>query len=127
MGSYGIGIGRCMAALVEQNHDEKGIIWPASVAPFKVAIVLISSKDENQVKVAENIYNSFKDAEIDVLLDDRDERPGVKFNDMELIGIPYRITVGRKAADGIVEVKKRNEVESHEMSLEEAIEFIREA
>ena len=127
MGSYGIGIGRCMAALVEQNHDEKGIIWPASVAPFKVAIVLISSKDENQVKVAENIYNSFKDAEIDVLLDDRDERPGVKFNDMELIGIPYRITVGRKAADGIVEVKKRNEVESHEMSLEDAIEFIREA
>lgn len=127
MGSYGIGIGRCMAALVEQNHDEKGIIWPLSVAPFKVAIVTISNKDETQVKVAEEMYNTLTKSNIDVLLDDRDERPGVKFNDMELIGIPYRITVGRKISEGLVELKKRDSQEVLEISVEDAINLIKNA
>ena len=126
MGCYGIGIGRCMAALVEQNHDDKGIIWPANVAPFKVAIVMISGKDEKQVEIANNLYDEFTKAGIDVLLDDRDERPGVKFNDMELIGIPYRITVGRKASEGIVEFKKRTDEQAIELTVEEVIKHIQE-
>ena len=125
MGCYGIGIGRCMAALVEQNHDDKGIIWPTSVAPYTVSIVLISGKDEKQVEIANNLYDEFTKAGIDVLLDDRDERPGVKFNDMELIGIPYRITVGRKAAEGIVEFKARRDEKAIELSVEEVINHIK--
>lgn len=96
MGCYGIGIERIIAALVEQNHDEKGIIWPMNIAPFKVCIVQISDKDEKQKEVANNLYNTLNSMGIDTLLDDRNERPGVKFNDMDLIGIPLRITVGKK-------------------------------
>lgn len=121
MGCYGIGIGRCMAAIVEQNHDDKGIIWPENIAPFQVAIVNISSKDENQVRIANELHDALSAKGIDVLLDNRDERPGVKFNDMELIGIPHRITVGKKAAEGIVEVKHRNSDEILELSIEEVI------
>ena len=121
MGCYGIGIGRCMAAIVEQNHDDKGIIWPENIAPFQVAIVNISNKDENQVRIANELHDVLSAKGIDVLLDNRDERPGVKFNDMELIGIPHRITVGKKAADGIVEVKHRNSDEILELSIEEVI------
>lgn len=107
MGSYGIGPARAMAALCEQNIDDNGINWPKEIAPFQVAIVIISMKDEKQVEVANRIYESLKDKGIDVLLDDRDERPGVKFKDMELIGIPYRITVGKGIQDGNVEFKSR--------------------
>ncbi len=107
MGSYGIGPARAMAALCEQNIDDNGINWPKEIAPFQVAIVIISMKDEKQVEVANEIYDSLKDKGIDVLLDDRDERPGVKFKDMELIGIPYRITVGKGIQDGNVEFKSR--------------------
>ena len=107
MGSYGIGPARAMAALVEQNIDENGINWPAHLAPYTVAIVIISMKDETQVKVANELYEKLKDLGVDVLLDDRDERPGVKFKDMELIGIPYRITVGKGVADNKVEFKAR--------------------
>lgn len=107
MGSYGIGPGRAMAALAEQNSDENGINWPKEIAPYQVAIVIISMKDEEQVKVANDIYNKLEDAGFEVILDDRDERPGVKFKDMELIGIPYRITVGKGIKDGNVEFKPR--------------------
>ena len=122
MGSYGIGIGRTMAAIVEQNHDEKGIIWPECIAPFKVTILIMSTKDEIQCKVANELYDKLQSKGIEVMLDDRDERPGVKFNDAELIGIPYRITVGRGAADGIVEFKHRTDETSENISIEEAIE-----
>ncbi len=107
MGSYGIGPARAMAALCEQNIDDNGINWPKDIAPFQVAIVIISMKDEKQVEVANQLYESLKNHGIDVLLDDRDERPGVKFKDMELIGIPYRITVGKGIQDGNVEFKSR--------------------
>lgn len=124
MGCYGIGIERIIAAIIEQNHDEKGIIWPMNVAPYKVGIVLINPKDEEQSKVANEMYSKLQDLGIDVLLDDRKERPGVKFNDMDLIGLPIRITVGKKAADGVVEMKKRTEEENNELSINEAIEEI---
>ncbi len=107
MGSYGIGPARAMAALCEQNIDENGINWPKELAPYQVAIVIISMKDEQQVTIANEIYQSLQDKGIEVLLDDRDERPGVKFKDMELIGIPFRITVGKGIQDGNVEFKSR--------------------
>ncbi len=107
MGSYGIGPARAMAALCEQNIDENGINWPKELAPYQVAIVIISMKDEQQVTIANEIYQSLQDKRIEVLLDDRDERPGVKFKDMELIGIPFRITVGKGIQDGNVEFKSR--------------------
>ena len=100
MGSYGIGIGRTMAAVVEQSHDENGIIWPESIAPYKVIILIMVTKDETQVKVANELYDKLNSLGIECMLDDRDERPGVKFKDSELIGIPYRVNVGKKAAEG---------------------------
>lgn len=126
MGCYGIGLERCMAAVCEQHHDEAGIIWPEEIAPFKVAIVQISDKDETQTKVANDLYNNCISKGYDVLFDDRKERPGVKFKDIELIGVPYRFTIGRKAQDGIVEFVSRYDNEKKEMSIEEAIQFIDE-
>ena len=123
MGSYGIGPARAMAALVEQNNDENGINWPAHLAPFQCAVVVISMKDEVQASLGEKLHDELIHAGIDTVLDDRDERPGVKFKDMELIGIPFRITVGRGAKDGKVEVKSRNG-ESFEVPVEEAVQTI---
>ena len=108
MGCYGIGVARCMAAIAEQMSDEYGLVWPASIAPFQVCITVINVKDEIQMNVADELYGELKEEGIEVLLDDRDERAGVKFKDAELIGIPYRITVGKKANDGILELKSRN-------------------
>ena len=108
MGCYGIGVARCMAAIAEQMSDEYGLVWPASIAPFQVCITVINVKDEIQMNVADELYDELKEEGIEVLLDDRDERAGVKFKDAELIGIPYRITVGKKANDGILELKSRN-------------------
>lgn len=116
MGCYGIGIGRCLSAIVEQNNDENGIIWPMSIAPYKVAIVVVDIKNEFQMELANHLYQTFKEAGIETLLDDRNERAGVKFNDMDLIGIPIRITVGRKADEHIVELKRRTEDEINEIS-----------
>lgn len=124
MGCYGIGVERIMAAVVEQNHDENGIIWPINIAPYKVAIILINSKDEKQTEVAENLYKQFNNNGIETLLDDRDERVGVKFNDMDLIGVPIRITVGKKAKDNIVEVKERKSNESEDVNILELKEKI---
>ena len=124
MGCYGIGVERIIAALVEQNHDEKGIIWPMNIAPYKVCIVLISNKDEEQVKIANDLYNKLNELGIDTLLDDRDERPGVKFNDMDLIGIPVRITVGKKVQEGQVELKLRNNEEVNIVEISKVIEEV---
>ena len=125
MGCYGIGLGRCLAAVVEQHNDENGIIWPESIAPFEIGIVLISNKDEAQKKLSLELYDKLKKMGYDVLLDDRDERPGVKFKDMELIGLPYRITVGRKAAEGVVECTARATSLKEEMSVEKLLERFR--
>lgn len=126
MGCYGIGLGRILAAAIEQNHDENGIIWPISIAPYPVAIVLINGQDEVQVSMANQLYDELSASGIDVLLDDREERPGVKFKDMDLIGVPIRITVGKKAGDGIVEWKLRKETESHDVSFSEVISKIQD-
>lgn len=119
MGCYGIGIGRILAALVEQNHDEYGICFPTSVAPYQVAIVDIIGNG-----YADELYDILTNKRIDVILDNRDIRPGVKFNDMDLIGIPIRITVGKKISDGIVEVKLRKTGETKEIKIENAVSYV---
>jgi len=121
MGCYGIGITRTVAAVIEQHHDENGIIWPMSVAPYHVIITVMKPDDEVQAEVAEKIYADLQKAGAEVLLDDRKERPGVKFKDADLLGIPIRITVGRGAADGIVEYKMRRDADKVELGVEEAI------
>ena len=121
MGSYGIGIGRTMASIVEQNYDEKGIIWPENIAPYKAIILIMSIKDVSQVSLANRLYDELYSKGIEVILDDRNERPGVKFNDSELIGIPYIITVGRGAKDNKVEFKIRKTGESIELDTNEVI------
>jgi len=121
MGCYGIGVTRTLSAIVEQHHDEDGIIWPMSVAPYHVIVTLVKPEDEEQAAVAENIYKTLQSAGVEVLLDDRKERPGVKFKDADLLGIPVRITVGKRAPEGIVEYKLRRDAEKSEKSVEEAI------
>ena len=121
MGCYGIGITRTVAAVIEQHHDENGIIWPMSVAPYHVIITVMKPEDEVQAEVAEKIYADLMKAGVEVLLDDRKERPGVKFKDADLLGIPIRITVGRGAADGIIEYKMRRDADKVELGVEEAI------
>lgn len=127
MGSYGIGVSRSVSAIVEQHHDDKGIIWPTAVAPFEVIITVVNTKKEDQVALAEKIYDELKNKRIDVLLDDRKERAGVKFNDRDLIGIPYRITVGKDASNNIVEYSTRSEMENENISAEDAISKIVES
>ena len=107
MGCYGIGVTRTMASIIEQHHDENGIVWPLSVAPYHVSVIPVNIKDEEQMKVAEKLYNSLKDLGVEVLIDDRNERAGVKFKDSEIIGIPMRVTVGKKISEGAVEFKLR--------------------
>ncbi len=121
MGCYGIGVTRTMAAIVEQHHDDNGIIWPMSVAPYHVVITLVGITDEVQKVVAEDIYEKLQAAGVEVILDDRDERPGVKFKDADLLGIPVRITVGRGAANGVVEYKLRRDVDKVEKTPQQAI------
>lgn len=121
MGCYGIGVTRTLAAVVEQHHDENGIIWPVSVAPYHVIITVMKPEDQAQAEVSERIYNELMEAGIEVLLDDRKERPGVKFKDADLLGIPVRITVGRGATDQKIEYKLRREADKHEISVEEGI------
>ena len=121
MGCYGIGVTRTLAAIVEQHHDENGIIWPMSVAPYHVIITLVKPDDEAQKEVAEHIHEALENAGIEVLLDDRNERPGVKFKDADLLGIPIRITVGKRAGEGFVEYKLRREADKQELIFEEAV------
>lgn len=124
MGCYGFGLGRAMAAVVEQHHDENGIVWPASIAPYEVAIVIVSMKDEQQVVEANKLYEELKALGIDVVLDDRKERPGVKFKDMELIGVPYRITVGRGIKEGNVEFVTRANGEKCDIALSDIVAHV---
>ena len=122
MGCYGIGVSRTLAAVIEQHHDDDGIIWPVSVAPYHAIVTLVKPKDEEQAKVAEEIYQSLLTAGVEAVIDDRDERPGVKFKDADLLGFPIRITVGKRAGEGIVEYKLRRDSEKSELSVAEAIE-----
>lgn len=124
MGSYGVGISRTVSAVVEQNHDEKGIIWPTVVAPFHAMVTIVNTKDEAQVSLAEEIYQALQSAGVEVLLDDRNERPGVKFNDRDLIGIPHRITVGKKASEGVVEYSTRREMVNADLDAKAAVSII---
>jgi prolyl-tRNA synthetase len=126
MGCYGIGLNRTMAAIIEQNYDENGIIWPLAVAPYHAVVVPVMVSDDIQRTMAEELYDSLQKAGVEVLLDDRDERPGVKFKDSELVGIPMRITVGRKAKDGLVEFKERRGGVAVEMTPAEAVALVLE-
>lgn len=119
MGCYGIGITRTIAAIIEQYNDEFGIKWPRQIAPFEIAVVPVMTKDEDQLKAAEKIYTQLMDLGYDVILDDRNERAGVKFKDIDLIGIPVRITIGKKLKEGKVELKLRTESESTDITLDE--------
>lgn len=121
MGCYGIGVTRTLAAVVEQHHDKDGIIWPVAVAPYHVIITLMKPDDEVQLALAEKIHDELSAKGVEVMLDDRDERPGVKFKDADLLGIPVRITVGRMAPEGKVEYKLRRDAEKVEMTAEEAV------
>ena len=115
MGCYGIGVSRLIAAIIEQNNDENGIIWPKEVAPYLVHLVCLDMKKDVQKETAEEIYNKLLEEKVEVLYDDRIERPGVKFNDADLIGLPIQIIVGRKADEGIVEIKVRRTGEREEV------------
>jgi prolyl-tRNA synthetase len=121
MGSYGIGVERLLASVVETSHDDAGIIWPSALAPYTVVVTPVNMKDERMVSAAEEIYKSLLSQGIDVLLDDRDERAGVKFNDADLIGIPYRITIGKKIGEGIVELVDRATRQATDTSCEEVV------
>lgn len=125
MGSHGIGVSRTMAAIIEQNYDEKGIIWPLVVAPYHIIITVVNSKQEVQSELGEKLYRELSAKGYEVLLDDRDERAGVKFNDAELIGIPIRINVGRRSGEEIVEFALRREEQKHEISISEVEEKIK--
>jgi prolyl-tRNA synthetase len=128
MGSYGIGLERNLAAIVESNHDEKGICWPVNVAPYEVVVSVVKPNDVACHEAGEALYEKLKAAGIDVLLDDRDERPGVKFNDADLVGFPYRVTIGPKGlAEGKIELVRRRGGQKRDLPVAHAAETIVEA
>lgn len=123
MGSYGIGIGRAMAAVAETHHDDRGLIWPVSAAPFSAAVVSLAAHNSQVAQAAENLYEELREAGADVLLDDRDLRAGVKFSDIELIGIPYRLTIGQRSlSSGVAELTERANGRTENVPLGEAAE-----
>ena len=124
MGSYGIGVERIITAAVEQSHDADGIIWPRAIAPFDAVVTVTNMKDEKLREEGEKLYKELQQAGLEVLLDDRNERAGVKFKDADLIGIPHRITIGRKIADGIVELFDRRTKQSEDVKLSEVVSRI---
>jgi prolyl-tRNA synthetase len=125
MGCYGIGVTRIVAAAIEQNHDKDGIVWPVPLAPFEVAVLELQQDDDGVIATAKKIYEELTQAGIDVLYDDRDERAGVKFKDADLIGIPYRIAVGKKGlADGVVELKLRKGTEVRKVKIDEIVPLV---
>lgn len=126
MGSYGIGISRLLSAIIEQNYDDKGIVWPSNIAPFDVHIVPIKLTDADQSALTEEIKQLLEEARLSVLIDDRNERAGVKFTDAELFGIPVQITVGRDAADGIVELTSRRDGQQFNLKKEDIIDTIKQ-
>jgi prolyl-tRNA synthetase len=121
MGSYGIGVERIMASAIELHHDADGIIWPKSIAPFNVIVTITNMKQDEVRQAGESLYKDLHRAGLEVLLDDRDERAGVKFKDADLIGIPYRITVGKKISDGVVELFERKSKTSEEVKLADVV------
>ena len=125
MGSYGIGVERIITAAIEQNHDEDGIIWPKSIAPFDVIVTVTNMKDEKLRAAGAKLYEDLTRAGLDVLLDDRDERAGVKFKDADLIGIPFRITIGKKIGDGVVELFDRKAKQSEDVKLSEILSQVK--
>jgi len=128
MGTYGIGVTRTVAAAIEQNHDDAGIIWPVAIAPYEAVVVPVKWDDEATRNAAEAIYEELGRLGVDVLIDDRDERAGVKFNDADLIGIPYRVTLGpRGVAKGIAEIKRRRDGETTEVEIASAAEHVAKA
>ena len=126
MGCYGIGITRTMASIIEQHHDENGIVWPLSVAPYHVTVIPVNIKDENQMSIAQEIYSKLRKMGVDAIMDDRNERAGVKFKDADLMGIPMRITVGKKITEGQVEFKLRNAQDMETISIDEALAKVEE-
>src|SRR6476659_6357255 len=125
MGSYGIGVERIMAAAVEQNHDDDGIVWPRSLTPFDVVVTVTNMKQDDLRTAGERLYSELQQAGFEVLLDDRDERAGVKFKDADLIGIPYRVTIGKKAVDGLVELFDRKARTNTDVKLADVVETVR--
>lgn len=124
MGSYGIGVSRLLSAIAEQRADDHGLVWPKNIAPFDIHVVPVNAKNEDQMALANQIEETMTNAGYEVLVDDRKERAGVKFADSDLIGIPVRITVGKKSADGIVEVKLRRTGETLEVKIEELVNSV---
>ena len=129
MGCYGIGLTRTLQAIIDQHNDEDGIIWPVSVAPYHVMVTVINIKDETQMALADKIERELERAGVEVLVDDRDERAGVKFKDADLVGLPIRITVGKKAGEDLVEYKLRRggdmELKTSADAIKDAIELVR--
>ena len=121
MGSYGIGVERIVASAIELHHDADGIIWPRSIAPFDVVVTITNIKQDELRETGEKLYQDLQRAGLDVLLDDRDERAGVKFKDADLIGVPYRITLGKKVADGLVELFDRRTKTTEDVKLSEIV------
>jgi prolyl-tRNA synthetase len=127
MGCYGIGVTRIAAAAIEQNHDKDGITWPVPIAPFELTLLSLQPGDAQVAEACDKLYQQLEAAGIEVLYDDRDERPGVKFKDADLVGIPYRIAVGKKGiAEGVVEVKARRGADVVKVKLDEAVAYVRE-
>ena len=125
MGCYGIGISRLVAAAIEQNHDANGIIWPLSIAPFHVLLLPINYKDEKICAAADKLYRDLQQQGVEVLLDDRDERPGVKFKDADLVGIPLRVTIGAKGLEkGFIELRRRTDGKTEEIPVADAVKKI---
>ena len=129
MGSYGIGVGRLVASVIESSHDEHGIIWPRSVTPYDVIIITLNPSDIEIFEISQSLYNTLQEKGLSVLWDERDARPGVKFNDADLIGLPIRLTVGdRNLKDGLVEIKRRDQDKTQKrlIPLKSVLEVIQE-
>ena len=123
MGCYGIGVSRTLSAIVEQNNDDNGIIWPLSVTPFDLHLITINPKKDEQRELSEQLYKRLNDV-YNVLYDDRKERAGVKFNDADLIGLPIRVVVGKRAEEGVVEVKQRHNGESEDVHINDLEQYL---
>jgi len=125
MGCYGIGVGRTAAAAIEQNHDQDGIIWPMPIAPFQIIVVPVNSKVKALIDAAEGIYRHLAGHGVEVLLDDRDTSPGIKFKDADLIGIPLRVTIGEKnLKKGVVEIRRREDGQTTLVEKDKAVETL---